>query len=85
MDQENIPAVLLSIIPELSGNWSKYAFYFKKEEVSPKKILLREGETANRIYFVDSGAIRMYYIDKDKDVTLQFFLKAHMFVPRKVF
>ncbi len=73
---EGIPAILLSVIPGLSGNWGKYCSWFKKEEVPPKRILLREGETAKRIYFVDSGAIRMYFTDENKDVTLQFFFSG---------
>ncbi len=50
--------------------------YFKEIKVPRHKTLLLEGETAKNIYFIKSGCLRMWYNNKGKDVTFQFFFEG---------
>lgn len=72
---DEIPAMLVKTIPGITNNWEKYGSYFKKEEIRAKKIILNEGEIAKRIYFIESGCIRMFFTDANKDVSVQFFFE----------
>jgi len=48
----------------------------KKKTVSKGSILIREGQSVNKIYFVTDGCLRSYCIDKNgKEHTLQFAIK----------
>jgi CRP-like cAMP-binding protein len=60
-------------IPGIESQWEKYGPLFRKEELPAKRILLKRGDIAGRMYFIYQGCIRLYYIDEDKDATLQFF------------
>jgi CRP-like cAMP-binding protein len=44
--------------------------------VPPKTILLREGDVAQYIYFIEKGALRTWFNKDGKDVTTQFFLEG---------
>lgn len=41
--------------------------------VSPRTVILREGEVADRIYYIRSGCLRLAFNNDGKDVTFQFF------------
>lgn len=48
----------------------------KRRTVSKGSILIREGQSVNKIYFVTDGCLRSYCIDKNgKEHTLQFAIK----------
>nr|WP_321405714.1 Crp/Fnr family transcriptional regulator [uncultured Carboxylicivirga sp.] len=53
--------------------------YFKelaiKKEISPKVILLREGEVASNIFFIKRGCLREWFNKDGKDITFQFFFE----------
>ena len=52
-----------------------------KEEHRPKKYhLLREGEIANKIYFINNGFARAYYIQDDKECTSWFMSKGDLMI-----
>jgi CRP-like cAMP-binding protein len=55
--------------------WNQVKDYFKVLEVPPKAVLLREGEVAKNIYFIRKGCLRMWFNDKGKDITYQFFFE----------
>jgi CRP-like cAMP-binding protein len=47
----------------------------KLEAIKKKTILLREGQLCNNIYYVSSGILRAYHLDKDgKEATIMFAL-----------
>jgi CRP-like cAMP-binding protein len=47
----------------------------KPEAIKKKTILLREGQLCNNIYYVSSGILRAYHLDKDgKEATIMFAL-----------
>ena len=54
----------------------KYEEYFKLIKIPAHKTLLLEGETAKNIYFLREGCLRMWYNDKGRDITFQFFFEG---------
>ena len=74
--KEEIPPVLAKTIPGLAGNWEKFSEYFKQEKIPAKRSILCEGNIAKRIYFIESGCLRMFFTEENKDVTVQFFLEG---------
>lgn len=55
--------------------WKKYAGYFKCLKVSPKTVLLREGEVSKKMFFVEKGCLRVWFNNNGKDLTSQFFFE----------
>ena len=51
---------------------------FKEETIPAKTILLREGEVARRMFFIEKGVIRLFFNDFKKDVTAQFFFEGSL-------
>lgn len=56
-------------------DWQKYQDLFESLEVPAKTLLLREGEIANKIYFIKKGCLRLWFNNDGKEVTLQFFFE----------
>ncbi len=61
----------------LSSEAEEYLYAISKEKALPKgEILIREGQTVNKIFFVTGGCLRSYCVDKDgKEHTLIFAIK----------
>ena len=61
----------------LSSEAEKYIYSIAKEKsVSKGEILIREGQTVNKTFFVSQGSLRSFCIDKEgKEHTLQFAIK----------
>jgi CRP-like cAMP-binding protein len=57
-------------------NWPVYKGYFKRLELPARTILLREGETAKRAYFIEKGCLRVWFNNNGKDVTFHFFFEG---------
>ncbi len=64
-------------IINLSLEAEEHLHSISKEKTIPKgSVLIREGQTVNKIYFVTDGCLRSYCIDKNgKEHTLQFAIK----------
>ena len=62
---------------QLSSEAEEYLFSISKEKTLPKgSVLIRQGETVKKIFFVTEGCLRSYCIDKKgKEHTLQFAIK----------
>jgi cAMP-binding proteins - catabolite gene activator and regulatory subunit of cAMP-dependent protein kinases len=56
-------------------DWDKLKDYYKVIKVTAHKILLSEGEIANKILFVREGALRAWFNKDGKDITFQFFFE----------
>lgn len=72
------PALLKEIkkrVPSMEENWKKYAHIFKEISLPSKTILLSEGEVSQYAYFVTEGCLRLWFNDKGKDITFQFFFE----------
>lgn len=61
----------------LSPEAEEYLFSISKEKnVTKGSILIRQGQAVNKIFFVESGCLRSYCVDKSgKEHTLQFAIK----------
>ena len=61
----------------LSAEAEAYLFSISKEKKVPKgEVLIAQGETVKKIYFVTNGCLRSYCVDKNgKEHTLQFAIK----------
>lgn len=55
-----------------------YKQFTKEINIAAKTILLREGETASKIFFVKEGCLRMWMNHDGKEITFQFFLENEM-------
>lgn len=66
---------LISRFPELVEIWNNYRPLFKEKKYDSKKILLKEGEIAKKVFLIKEGCLRMFFYNKDKDVTFQFFFE----------
>lgn len=62
---------------QLSSEAEEYLYSIStKKNISKGSILIREGQTVDKIYFVTGGCLRSYCIDKTgKEHTLQFAIK----------
>lgn len=49
--------------------------FFKKEEHPKGTVLVREGQIAPKMYFIEKGIMRTFYYDKDKEVTSWFYVE----------
>jgi len=46
-----------------------------KKKVASKTLLLKEGETSNKIFFIKKGCLRMGFYHDGRDITFQFFFE----------
>ncbi|EPG75491.1 cyclic nucleotide-binding domain protein [Leptospira fainei serovar Hurstbridge str. BUT 6] len=65
-----------SDFPFFADHWDKYEHMFKEKSIPAKKLLLRQGEVAQYIYFLDQGCLRSGFNDNDKEITFQFFFEC---------
>jgi CRP-like cAMP-binding protein len=56
-------------------NWEKYGHLFEEQTIPAKTILLREGDISRNAYFIKDGCLRLWFNNKGKDVTFQFFFE----------
>jgi len=61
--------------PTININWDDYGHLFKEMEIPAKTILLNEGEISRNGYFIKKGCMRLWFNNKGKDVTFQFFFE----------
>src|ERR1700744_5572798 len=61
--------------PRNNIDWEKYGHLFKEMEIPAKTILLHEGDVSKYGYFIKKGCIRLWFNNKGKDVTFQFFFE----------
>jgi CRP-like cAMP-binding protein len=60
---------------EINIDWEKYSHFYKEMEIPAKTILLNEGEVSKYGYFIKKGCLRLWFNNKGKDVTFQFFFE----------
>lgn len=48
------------------------------ETVPAKTLLLEEGKTANRLFLIRKGCLRLFFNNDGKDITFQFFFEGDM-------
>lgn len=57
-------------------NWEKFQHIFVEREISPKTVLLEEGEISNHVHFIKKGCLRQWFNKDGKDITFQFFFEG---------
>lgn len=62
--------------PLWDENWEKYSDFFDRFLVPAKTILLKDGEVAKKIFFIEKGCMRLWYNDNGKDISVQFFFEG---------
>jgi CRP-like cAMP-binding protein len=60
---------------DIQIDWQQYGHLFKEVEIPAKTILLHEGEISRYGYFIKKGCMRLWFNNKGKDVTFQFFFE----------
>ena len=63
---------------QLQKYLEQYHDLFKEIKVQNKTLLLREGETAKKIFFIKKGCLRMWMNHEGKEITFQFFFENEM-------
>jgi CRP-like cAMP-binding protein len=61
---------------DIQSEWQKFSHLFKREEVAPKTTLLKEGEIAKKVYFIEKGCFRLSFNNDGTDITFQFFFEG---------
>lgn len=70
----NISDFLQSIVSFSQQEMIDILAHFKKESVSKNQILVRQGEISKKLYFVEKGMGRSYYLNENgKEITQWFF------------
>jgi CRP-like cAMP-binding protein len=60
----------------LNSEWEKFRYFFRREEISAKTVLLREGEVSERMFYIEKGCIRLSFNKDGRDITFQFFFEG---------
>jgi CRP-like cAMP-binding protein len=61
---------------QLNAEWEKFRHFFTREEVPAKTILLKEGQTSEKMFYIEKGCIRLSFNKDGKDITFQFFFEG---------
>jgi CRP-like cAMP-binding protein len=56
--------------------WNHFSSFFQRLEVPAKTILLREGAIASKAYIIEKGCLRVWFDNKGRDTTFQFFFEG---------
>jgi len=61
--------------PDVKFDWEPYRHLFKEIDIPAKTVLLEEGDVSKYGYFIKKGCLRLWFNNKGKDVTFQFFFE----------
>ncbi len=65
---------LINLVPFSHDELNDILSHFEKEYVQKNQVLIKEGQVCNKLYFVEQGIGRSYYLKQDgKEVTQWFF------------
>lgn len=67
--------LILKKVSSLKDDWDKYIHLFKRINIPAKTVLLNEGEVSKKMFMIKEGCLRIWYNDKGRDVTVQFFFE----------
>ncbi len=56
--------------------WTKFTGFFQRMEVPAKTVLLREGEISTKAFVIEKGSLRVWFDNKGRDTTFQFFFEG---------
>lgn len=73
----NLPDFLLQIVAFPPEELDDILTHFKKETVGKNQVLVKEGQICNKLYFIEKGVARSYYLKEDgKEITQWFFVEG---------
>ena len=73
---KNIHQVISNYIDINDEEWTYYSSMFRVKEIKKKDIILHEGSICRDVYFVDSGLLRVYFVDNEgEEKTFHFTLE----------
>jgi CRP-like cAMP-binding protein len=72
---------LTSEVQLSQGTLQAFDSLWKSEEFPKGYQLLNEGSLSKKVYFVEKGLLRLYYIKDGKDITHHFFAEKNIYVP----
>lgn len=59
--------------------WNNWKYFFKRQEIKAKTILLNEGDIAKQAFYIEKGCLRICFNNTNgKDVTIQFFFEGEI-------
>jgi len=59
----------------LSEHRNQHIELYEPKEIAPRTILIKEGEISKKIFLIEKGSVRIWYNNKGKDTTFQFFFE----------
>ncbi len=60
----------------MANEWDKFRYYFTRQEVPAKTILLAEGKISRTMFFIEKGCLRTWVNNEGKEITTQFFFEG---------
>lgn len=65
---------------KISANtwWDNFKNVSKRQVVKAKTILLEEGKIADKLFFIESGCLRVLMNNEGKEITFQFYFEGQM-------
>ncbi|VDG25326.1 Crp/Fnr family transcriptional regulator [Lactiplantibacillus mudanjiangensis] len=73
-----MPPYLAQKLPILATHWDQIQSQFTVQTMPAGHTLLAEGEVADAIYIIVSGALRLWHNAQGRDITLQFFFENQL-------
>lgn len=67
------------------ATWQRYEPRLQRLEVPAKTVLLREGVTASRLYYLEQGCVRSWFEGERQAITTQFFFEGQPFASLESF
>ena len=61
---------------QLTAEWEKFRHFFRREEITARTILLKEGKVSDSMFYIEKGCIRLSFNKDGKDITFQFFFEG---------
>ena len=72
---EQLFALLNLLQPPPPGVLERLSSMLVRKQVKKKEYLLREGQVSSRLYFIEKGLIRAYYIEEKREEVTTWFMK----------
>jgi CRP/FNR family transcriptional regulator, anaerobic regulatory protein len=67
-ENENILGFLHAVHPLSPALRERLQLTLKKEEYKKKTLLLKENQTSNKVYFIEKGLVRVYYVKNGVEI-----------------
>jgi len=77
---ESIHKVISDYIDIDENEWTYYSAMFREKSIKKKEVILKEGSNCRDVFFIVSGLLRVYFIDKDGEEKSFHFAMENTFV-----